>query len=265
LPLIAGREISEEDINTKRGVAVISENLASHYFGTAQNAIGHFLGKGAGNVKTDIEIIGVIKDAKHTTMRGDVRRMVLVPYSPVSWPGGMTFYIRTWQLPDSAEGTIRQAMLAYDSKLVLDGFRTMREQIDNSLSGERMIAFLASVFGLLGALLAAIGIYGVLAYSTAQRTREIGIRIALGATRGTVLRMVLAEVLWLAGIGIATGLPVSLLLIRTVRSQLFGISSNDPLTLCLVLAVVSALAFASAALPAFRAAKVDPMVALRYE
>jgi ABC-type antimicrobial peptide transport system permease subunit len=141
----------------------------------------------------------------------------------------------------------------------------MREQIDNSLSGERMIAFLASVFGLLGALLAAIGIYGVLAYSTAQRTREIGIRIALGATRGTVLRMVLAEVLWLAGIGIATGLPVSLLLIRTVRSQLFGISSNDPLTLCLVLAVVSALAFASAALPAFRAAKVDPMVALRYE
>ena len=265
MPLIAGRDFSEEDINTKRGVAVVSENLATHYFGTPQNAVGRFLGPGAGNVKTDIEIIGVIQDAKHTTMRGDIRRMVLVPYSPVSWPNGMTFYVRTWQSPVSAEATIRQAMLQYDSKLVLDGFRTMREQINNSLSDERMIAFLASVFGLLGASLAAIGIYGVLAYSTAQRTREIGIRIALGATRGTVLRMILTEVLWLAGIGVVVGLPVSLLLIRTIRSQLFGISSDDPLTLCLVVIAISALAFVSATLPARRAAKVDPMVALRYE
>ena len=128
-----------------------------------------------------------------------------------------------------------------------------------------MIAFLASVFGLLGACLAAIGIYGVLAYSTAQRTREIGIHIALGATRRTVLKMVLAEVLWLAGIGVAVGLPVSLLLIRTIRSQLFGISSNDPLTLCLVVIAISVLAFVSSTVPALRAAKVDPMVALRYE
>jgi ABC-type antimicrobial peptide transport system permease subunit len=180
-------------------------------------------------------------------------------------PEAMTFYVRTWQSPQTAEASVRRAMQSLDSKLVLDRFRTMQEQIDDSLSAERSIALLASSFGLLAALMAAVGIYGVLAYTTAQRTREIGIRIALGATRSTVLRMVLTEVLWLAGIGIAVGLPASLLLTQTIRSQLFGISNNDPLTLGMVVLLVSALALASAALPARRASKVDPMVALRYE
>jgi predicted permease len=265
LPLIAGREINEDDVNNKRGVTVVSENLATHYFGTPQNAIGHYIASGAGNVKTDIEIIGVIKDSKHTTLRGDIRRMVLVPYTPTQQSIGMTFYVRTWQSPESTEASIRQAMTVVDSKLVLDGFHTMQEQIDNSLTDERMIAMLASGFGITALLMAGIGIYGVLAYSTAQRTREIGIRIALGATRITVIRMVVVEVFWLIGIGIAVGLPLSLLVSRTIRSQLFGISNNDPWTLCIGVFLVAALAFVSAALPARRAAKVDPMVALRYE
>ena len=124
---------------------------------------------------------------------------------------------------------------------------------------------MAPSFGMLAALMAAIGIYGVLAYSMAQRIREIGIRIAVGATRATVTRMVLAEVLWLAALGIAVGLPLSSLLARVVRSQLFGVSGNDPLTLCVVCVVIAVVSIASAALPARRAAKVDPMVALRYE
>ena len=111
----------------------------------------------------------------------------------------MTFYVRTWQSPESAEGTIRSAMQSLDSKLVLDTFRTMEEQVDDILTTERVIAILASVFGVLAVLMAAVGLYGVLAYSTAQRTREIGIRIALGAGRASVMRMVLVEVLWLAG------------------------------------------------------------------
>jgi ABC-type antimicrobial peptide transport system permease subunit len=152
-----------------------------------------------------------------------------------------------------------------DSRLALSSFGTMQEQIDNNLSIERMIAMLASSFAMLAVFMAAVGLFGVLAYTTAQRTREIGIRIALGATRATVMRMVLTEVLWLAGIGIAAGLPTSLLLTSTIRSQLFGISNNDPITLCVVVFLVSALALISAALPARRAAKVDPMVALRYE
>jgi putative ABC transport system permease protein len=156
-------------------------------------------------------------------------------------------------------------MQTLDPNLVLNKFRTMQEQIDKDLNGERVIAFLASIFGILAALMAAIGIYGVLAYSTAQRTREIGVRIAVGATRAAIVRMVMVEVLWLAGIGIALGLPLSLLFAHAVRSQLFGVSNSDPLTLGAVIVMVAAVAFLSAALPARRAAKVDPMVALRYE
>jgi ABC-type antimicrobial peptide transport system permease subunit len=141
----------------------------------------------------------------------------------------------------------------------------MEEQIDNNLTAERVIAFLAESFGVLAALMAAIGLYGVLAYSTAQRTSEIGIRMALGATRAAVVRVVLVEVLWLTGIAVAIALPASLLLGMAVRSQLFGISSNDPLTLCLATIVIALVAIASALLPARRAAKVDPIVALRYE
>jgi ABC-type antimicrobial peptide transport system permease subunit len=156
-------------------------------------------------------------------------------------------------------------MQAFDSKLVLDNFRTMQEQIDNNLIAERVIALLATAFGILAVIMAAVGLYGVLAYSTAQRTREIGVRIALGAGHATVVRMVLVEVLWLAGISIAVAVPASLLLTRLIRSQLFGISNNDPLTLIVATLLIAMVAFLSAMLPARRAARVDPMVALRYE
>jgi putative ABC transport system permease protein len=149
--------------------------------------------------------------------------------------------------------------------LVLDNFRTMQEQIDNGLNTERVVATLASSFALLAVFMAAVGLYGVLAYSTAQRTREIGVRIALGAGRASVMRMVLTEVLWLAGISTAIALPASLLLTRSIRSQLFGISSSDPLTLGLMTLLVIMVALFAAMIPARRAAKVDPMVALRYE
>jgi ABC-type antimicrobial peptide transport system permease subunit len=177
----------------------------------------------------------------------------------------MTFYVRTQQTPQSAESMIRSAMQTLDSKLVLDSFRTMEEQIDENLIAERVIAFLAASFGALAALMAAIGLYGVLAYSTAQRTPEIGLRMALGASRTSVIRVVLVEVLWLTGIAIAIALPASLLLSRAVRSQLFGISSSDPLTLIVATLVILLVAIVSALLPARRAAQVDPMVALRYE
>jgi putative ABC transport system permease protein len=156
-------------------------------------------------------------------------------------------------------------MQAIDSNLVLGHFGTMREQIEGNMSYQRVIAFLAASFGFLGALMAAIGIYGVLAFSTAQRTREIGIRIALGATRVDVVSMVLSEVTRLAAIGLATGLPLCFALARTVRSEVFQLSVYDPLTLCIAAAIIVALALIAAALPARRAAKVDPMLALRYE
>jgi putative ABC transport system permease protein len=261
MPLLAGRELSDADRDGAPKVAVVNESFARHYFGDPLHALQHFLGQ----EKADIEIVGVVKDAKHSGVRREVKRTVFTPYLQETDPGAMTFYVRTWQAPESAEATIRRAMQALDSKLVLDSFRTMEEQIDDNLTTERVIAFLALSFGVLAVLMAAIGLYGVLAYSTAQRTSEIGIRMALGASRASVVRVVLIEVLWLTGIAIAIALPTSLLLGRTVRSQLFGISSSDPLTLFVATLVILLVAIASALLPAHRAAKIDPMAALRYE
>jgi predicted permease len=270
MPLLAGREIEQSDRVGTHKVAVANESFARRYFGRPQDAVGHYFCAGAGNVTPDIEIVGVVKDARHTTVRESVRTSVFTPYlqdpefGPV-YRFGMAFYARTWQEPKTAEPTIRAAMQALDSKLVLDTFRTMQEQVDDNLNDERVIAFLATSFGIFAALLAAIGIYGVLAYSTAQRTREIGIRIAMGATRTEIIRMVLSEVARLGAMGLAVGLPLCFLLTRVVRDQLFGVSQYDPLTLCAVCTVILAVALVSAALPARRATKVDPVVALRYE
>ena len=266
LPLLAGRSVSEQDTASAVKVVVVNEAFAKYFFGDPRQAVGHFMGWGAGSgTKIDIQIVGVVKNAKHRNVRDEVGRAVFEPYLQTPAPEAMTFYVRTAQAPESVESTIRVAMQGLDSKLVLDAFRTMDDQIHESLTIERIIALLAGSFAVLAVFMAAVGIYGVLAYSTAQRTREIGIRVALGASRSAVLRMVLTEVLWLAGISIAVALPVTLLLTRTLRSQLFGVSSGDPWTIGSVTLLLAAVAVSSALIPARRAAKVDPMVALRYE
>jgi len=265
VPLIAGREFTEVDRVGTQKVAIVNETLARRFFGSPDRALGHYFTQGAGDVKPDIEIVGVVKDAKHENVRAEIKPTTFTPYLQEKDPGAMSYYIRTVQAPEAAESTIRQAMQTLDAKLVLDSFRTMAEQVDDTLTTERVIAFLAESFGGLAALMAAIGLYGVLAYSTAQRTSEIGIRMALGATRASVVRVVLAEVLWLAGIAVAGALPLSLLLGRTVRSQLFGISSSDPLSLVMATLLIVLVAISAASLPARRAARVDPIIALRYE
>jgi predicted permease len=270
MPLLIGRAIDEQDRAGSHKVAVVNESFAKRYFGTPQSAIGRYFCAGAGNVKPDTEIVGVVKDAKHTGVRYNIQRTVFTPYLQGGLTGalgrfGMTFYVRTWQQPELAENTIRVGVKALDSKLVLAEFRTMQEQVEEDLSNERVITFLATSFGVLAVFMAAIGIYGVLAYATAQRTREIGIRIAMGSSRNQVVRMVLADVTQLAAAGVAVGLPLAFVLSRLVREQLFEVSSYDPLTLCCVCGLIVFVAVIAAALPAMRAAKVDPMVALRYE
>jgi len=265
MPLLAGRELTDQDQTSAQKVAVVNESFARRYFARPQDAIGQYFGQGAGDIKVDTQIVGVARDTKHTNVRGEVSRTVFTPFLPDQHPAPLVLYVRIWQAPESIEAIIRQAMLGLDSNLVLNNLHTMQEQIDENLTDERVIAYLASSFGVLAAIMTAIGVYGVLAYSTAQRTREIGVRIAMGASRTVVIRMILAEVLWLAGIGIAAGLPLLLLFSHAVRSQLFGVSYSDPLTLGVVIVLMVAVAFVSAALPARRAAKVDPMVALRYE
>lgn len=269
MPLLAGREINDEDRVGSQKVAVVNESFAKRYFGRSQNAIGSYFCFGAGSVKPDIEIVGVVGDVKHTSVRSDIHRTVFTPYlqEPAlnTTSFAVTFYVRTWQVPDNAASTIRGAMMQLDSKLVLNDFRTMQDQVETSLSDDRAIALLATAFGLLAALMAAIGIYGVLAYSVAQRTREIGIRVAIGATRTALIQMVLKDVLTLVGIGVASAIPLSLLLAHAARAQLFGVSQSDPLTLVCGSLIMLLVAVAASAIPAYRATRVDPMVALRYE
>ncbi|WP_228370720.1 ABC transporter permease [Candidatus Korobacter versatilis] len=284
IPLITGRDFTESDAAGSGNVAVINETLAKKHFGSPDKAIGKVLARGSGDdAKYDIQIVGVVRDSKHTNVRDEVKQALFTPLSQMQhWvrdpkkpgakevlvpdqPGFLAYYVRTWQPTASAMSQIRGAVQGVDSKLVLDTFRTMDAQIDDDVNTERIIALLASGFGILAAILAAVGLYGVLAYSTAQRTREIGVRMALGATRMSVVRMVLTEVLWLAGAGIIVALPVSIVLSRFMRAQLYGVSHYDPLTVFAVVLLVTLVAVAAATLPARRAAGIDPMKALRYE
>jgi putative ABC transport system permease protein len=268
MPLAAGRSFTAQDGPDAAKVAIVNESLARHYWGDPQRALGqHILRGTVQDGQPELQIVGVSRDSKHEDMRSSIRRSVFVPYrqDAEAFRYPLQFYVRTWQEPQAIEGTIRSAMKELDSRIVLDTMRTMDQQIDDTLSTERMIALLAASFGILATVLAAVGLYGVLAYSILQRTREIGIRIALGATRGKVARMVLTEVLWLVGVSVAVALPCALLLSRFLKSQLFGVSEHDPLTLGLMTGLVAVVALLAAYLPTWRATRVDPMVALRYE
>ncbi len=266
IPLVAGRIFTEQDSENKAKVAIVNANLARKFFGDPKNALGQLMAAGSGtDVKFNIEIIGVVGDSRHRDMRTEAGLAVYRPYFQDNDFGFMQYYVRTWQAPEAAEMTMRRAVQQVDSKLAIDTMRTMDEQIADNISNDRLVAMLAVSFGVLATVLAAIGLYGVLAYVTAQRTREIGIRMALGAQRWEVVRMVLRDVVWLAGISLAVTLPVAIFLSRLVRSQLYGVSPADPLVLTAGTLLVALVALIAALLPARRAAAVEPMQALRTE
>jgi len=210
-------------------------------------------------------IIGVARDVRHTTLRDAPVPALYSPLRQEKAPDRLNLYLRTATPPEQTFATVRQAIKQIDPGLTMNEMRTMDDQIDTTLSNERMIELLAISFGLLATLLAGVGLYGVLAYSTAQRTREIGIRIALGSSRLGVSKLVLMDVLRLAGIGVAVAVPCSMLLGRLLKSQLFGVSTTDPLTLGAVVLLIGLVALAAALVPARRASSVDPTTALRTE
>ena len=267
VPLLAGRAFNPQDVAGKPSVAIVNAAFATHYFGSPQSAVGRRLGfnGSAQGMKYDTEIVGVVGDTKHSAVRDPVRRTVYRAMLQSPQLNYVTYFIRTWQTPQAAQADVREAIQRLDSKLALYDLQTMEQQVDDSLSNERLIAFLSASFGVLAVLLAAIGLYGVLAYSTAQRTHEIGIRMALGAERGTVMRLVLADVLWLAGVSIVITLPIAMLASRAVRSQLFNVSPADPLVMGCGVVLVSLVAAIAASIPAYRAARIEPMQALRTE
>ncbi len=266
IPLLAGRTFTNADAAGGQLVAIVNETFARHFCGSAEACLGRQLAGGAGNhLKLNTEIVGVARDTKHEGIRQGVNPTLFRPLKQSPNPERLFLYLRTSSDPAQFLPTVRRAMQQLDPTLPIADLRTMEAQIDDSLSNERMITLLAVSFGLLATLLAGVGLYGVLAYSTAQRTREIGIRIALGSSRLAVSRIVVADVLGLAGIGTALALPVAFGLSRLLRSQLFGVSAADPAILLGVALLITLVALAAALLPARRAASVSPTEALRIE
>jgi predicted permease len=244
--------------------AIVNEKFARHYFNTP-NAVGRRFGFGGNpGTKTDIEIIGVVRDSMYSTLREQIPRQVFTPYIQ-SRVTGMSVYVRTAIDPQQMFNAVRRTVAQMDSSLPVYDLRTMNEQIDRSLVTERMIAMLSAVFGVIATLLATVGLYGVMAYTVARKTREIGIRMALGALANDVVWLVMREVLLLIGIGVALGATSAVLLTRYVEAQLFGLTPNDPNTLGLATAVLVAVAALAGYFPALRASRVHPIRALRYE
>ncbi|HTB97098.1 MAG TPA: ABC transporter permease [Terracidiphilus sp.] len=262
-PILAGREFSEADAKDQPGVAVVNLAFAKRFYGSPQNAIGRLISQGAGNdIKYDTTIIGVVGNIRHTDLRTELGPAVYHPYDQLKHPLGVTVYLQTTQ-PALLLSSVRTAIHQLDPTLVVDGLRTMDTQMDRSVSDERALAFLAIGFSVLAMILAAVGLYGVLAYSTEQRTREIGVRLALGSPRASIVMLVLREMGGIAIIATLVALPCTVALARLFRSQLYGVTVFDPLTLVGAVLFTGCMVFLAAALPARRAAAVQPMRALR--
>jgi predicted permease len=264
VPLLAGRYFSPADSATATKVMIVNDTFARHYFGSAQNALGHHVSR-PDRPETDSMIVGVVRDAQHSSVRDAAMATAYRPFVQGEKAVGLNYYVRTWQPPDVAAASIRAAIANIDSKLIVNDLTTMSTQIDDTIANERTIALLASVFGGLAALLAGIGLYGILAYATAQRTREIGIRMALGAQRWGVVRLVLREILVLTGVAVAITIPISALLTRALRSELFKVSSVDVGVYAAAVLILGCVVCLAGLIPARRVASVDPALALRTE
>jgi predicted permease len=265
VPLLEGRDFDDRDSGKKLTVAIVNRAFATHFFGS-RSPIGRRIGFGTGpKSKLDMEIIGMVDNSLYEGPREGVHRQVFVAVGQSDFPAGAAFYVRTSMESSTMFAALRRKIAELDPSMPVYAIKTLETQLDETLSTERLIAILSAAFGVLATLLAALGLYGVLAFVVARRTKEIGLRMALGAGRGAVIWMVMREALALLGIGVAVGVPCAYLLSRYVGSQLFGVKSNDVWTAALSLAILGIVAAGAGFLPARRASAIDPIKALRYE
>ena len=271
ISLLQGRDFDERDRfdgSDERQPptrAIVNREFAKHFFGGG-SPVGRHIGCCRGSAtKLDIQIVGMVENSLYASPRTSLKQQVYFPYLQSNLPKSVTFYVRTVMEPAAAIATLRRAVAKLDRSMPVYETKTLQAQLDETLSTERLIASLSIAFGALATILAAVGLYGVIAFMAARRTKEIGLRMALGAPRGRVLWLVLREALILLGAGLAVGVPCAYVVSHYVSSQLFGVTATDAWTYAGSVATVGLLAAFSGFLPARRACAIDPITALRYE
>ncbi len=263
IPLLEGCDFSSGDSDGRPKVAIVNRKFASDFFAGA-SPVGRRIGLDTGpNARPNVEIVGVVENSMDNGPRDGVRRQVFFPFPQMNQPVGVAFYVRTSAGPGRIFPALRQTVGALDASVPVYQLKTLENQLDETLGKERLNALLSTAFGVLATLLAAVGIYGVMTLTVARRTREIGLRMAVGAPRSAVLRMVLQEAFGLTAIGLTVGMPGAWLLSRYVSSQLFGVAPADPATGAAAAVILAAVAAIASVLPARRATMIDPAQALR--
>jgi predicted permease len=268
IPLLRGRDFTDRDTEHAPKVAVVNEAFVRRYL-EGREPIGKHIRFASAPPNAEMEIVGVARDTKYDSLREDVSPTVYHPFQQVDDVPFMYFEVRTAMNPITFVPAVRSAVASVDRDIPLFDVKTETQQVDEMLSQEGLFAKLTSFFGFVALLLACVGLYGILSYAVARRTHEIGIRMALGAQRTNVLRMLLREVAVLLAVGISIGVLVSLAAVRLASSiisdLLFGLKATDALTITLAALPLVTLSVLAAFFPAWRAMRVDPMVALRYE
>ena len=266
IPLLAGREFNAQDTPTAPKVTIVNQTVARKFYPNL-NPLGRFfrLDEEPGKLGPPIQIVGVVRDSKYVSLREETPPTAFFPITQQpGFGGGPNFLIRTSTRPSAALSLIQTAVADVDKSISLE-FNTLAQQVDDSLVQERLLATLSGFFGGLALLLATIGLYGAVSYMVTQRQREFGVRIALGATPGSILQLVLRDVAIILVAGVTAGIGISLASVRVVEKLLFGLAARDAATIIVSVAVLSLVALVAGYIPARRATKVDPMVALRYE
>lgn len=265
VPIIAGRDFSPNDGPNSPRVVIVNEAFVKK-FSPNSSILGKRMRTGGGpNAKNDIEVIGVARNAKYSDVKDAIPPLFFLHYRQDKEIGGSYFYVATTLPTSQMMGVVRRVVSQFDANLPIESLTTLTQQVRENLFLDRMITTLSASFAALATLLAAIGLYGVLAYSVARRTREIGIRLAIGAPAGSVRNLVLREVAILLAVGVVLAIPAALAIGGFAESLLFGMKGNDPAVIAMATLGVALVSLAAGYFPARRAMKIDPMVALRYE
>ena len=264
-PVLEGRDFTTEDSAGAPKVAIVNKRMAEEFYGNTSPIGRRISTPGWVGDKSWYSIIGVVADTKDQNLRTAVPPMFCIPLEQTEVPAGVTFEIRTAIDAAAAAPTVLRVIAQVDGRLPLAGMRTLNDQMDDSLLQERLIASLASLFGVLAMLLACVGLYGLLAYTVSRKTNEIGIRMALGAGRRQIAGMILRQASLMVLAGLVVGVPAATGVARLLRSQLYGLAPDDPMTILFAVSLMTAVASLASYLPARRAMRVDPMVALRHE